>query len=545
MLTTLRTLLRLWFILRIVVRYDALPLLSEKALPYRILVWLAGLRPSTRALRRRYTSSERMRKALEALGPTFIKFGQALSTRVESLPEEVAREMKKLQDEVPPFPFEKVRETIEESLKGRLEDFFPQFDSVPVASASIAQVHHAFTKEGREVAVKVKRPQIDAVVESDIRMLSQLAGLVEMYVPEWRRFRVQKVVDEFAATIRSEMNFQVEAARAQQFRDNFRLDKELRIPEVIWSLSGQRVMTLEWIDGFPIDELRDHPEFASRVDRISRNIVTAFFKQVFRDGYFHADQHPGNIFVTPDGTIVILDFGITGQVSMQTRIWLAVMLQGFLMRDYRKVARVHLDAGYIPMDTDMGEFEEACRQIGEPVFGQPLKEISIGKLLAQLFKVTEQFNMPVQPQLLLLQKTMVTLEGVGREINPELNVWLLAEPLIREWMMDHLGPKGRLLNARETISNSLHATTQLPELLYTGIERLARDRVRMRLHPESLQTLEERMNVGFRQQVAAIFGGALLMSAAMLIASGSSAWWYVPALGLSAGQFLKASRLLK
>ena len=542
MLGHFHTLARLARIVWVLARYDVEPMAS-RFFPFRLLTGLSGLSPETRRNCRGYPAPVRLRKALESLGPAFIKFGQALSTRMDALSDEVGMELKKLQDEVPPFSFDVVQETVEKELGGPLEGFFKGFTPIPVASASIAQVHRATTREGRDVAVKVLRPDVQKIVETDIRMLTTLADLIVAFIPEWKRFRVRRVVDEFATTIRHEMNFQMEGARAQKFQNNFRNDPEMRTPSVIWSHSSRRVLTLEWISGIPIDDLDKHPEANLDSTRISKNIITSFFKQVFRDGFFHADQHPGNMFVMSDGTIAILDFGIIGRVSMEDRIWLAKLLQGFLLRDYHQVAQVHLDAGYVPQGTDMDAFEEACRMIAEPIFGQPVKEISIARLLAQLFKVTEEFDMAVQPQLLLLQKTMLVLEGVGREINPDLNMWVLAEPLIQEWMAKNLGPAGKIRNARQQVKKLGDSAALLPDLLFSGVERLARDRLRVRLHPTSLTGLEHAIATGFRRQTAAITGGTLFMGAALLSLAGFSAWWYLPPMILAAFNLLRTISL--
>ncbi|MBF0157329.1 MAG: 2-polyprenylphenol 6-hydroxylase [Magnetococcales bacterium] len=540
MLTAFRTLVRLAGIVGTLIRYDLEPI-SERFFLFRALAFLAGLHPGIWMMRRRYSGPARVRKALEELGPTFIKFGQALSTRMDALPDDVGQELKKLQDEIPPFPFAVVEATIERELGGPVLRFFREFNPTPVASASIAQVHRAVTREGREVAVKVMRPGIEVTIGKDIRLLYSLADGIERFVPEWKRFRVRQVVDEFARTIRNEMNFPVEGARAQRFRSNFQNDPELHIPAVVWPLTSQRVLTMEWVTGVPIDDLsRLGPQVD--VTRVSRNIITVFFKQVFRDGYFHADQHPGNIMVQPDGTITILDFGIIGRVDMQTRIWLARLLEGFIKRDYQLVAQVHLDAGYVPLDTNLEEFEEACRLIGEPIFGQPLKEISIARLLGQLFKVTERFDMAVQPQLLLLQKTMITLEGVGREINPNLNMWFLAEPLIREWMIDNLGPKGKLRQARKNLRELADFTGAFPELLQTGLKRLAQDQIHLRIHPESLEPLAREIRVGFGQQTTAISGGVFFLGASLLAATGFSAWFYGPLMVIGGWGLLRGMR---
>ncbi|MBF0272117.1 MAG: 2-polyprenylphenol 6-hydroxylase [Magnetococcales bacterium] len=539
--SNVRTIRRLIGILATLARYDAEPL-SSRFLPLRLLTWMVGLIPSIRRQRRELAEGARLRKILEELGPTFIKFGQALSTRMDALPEELGMELKKLQDEVPPFPFETVRKIVEGDLDGPMDRFFARFDPVPVASASMAQVHHAITREGQEVAVKVMRPNIETVVEQDIRMLTTLANLIDSHVPELQRFQARRVVEEFAVTIRNEMNFLVEGGRAQKFRDHFKHDPEMHALAVIWPLTSRRVLTLEWCDGIPIDELSSHPELGLDATKISRNVITSFFKQVFRDGFFHADQHPGNIFVRADGTLTILDFGIIGRVSMRDRVLLAELMRGFLDRNYRKVAEVHMTAGFVPRHTNLDEFEDACRQIGEPIFGQPLKEISIAKLLAQLFKVTEQFDMPVQPQLLLLQKTMFTLEGVGREINPDLNMWLLAEPLIRDWMIENLGPLGKIREARDRVKKINDSAAMVPELLFNGLERLATDRVRIHVHPSSLTRLERRVGVGSHRQAISITGGSLFIGAAIMVSAGLSAWWYGPPFVLAAFYFMRGTR---
>ena len=545
MLGYYRSIRRLLVILKILARYDVQPL-GKLFLLFRLLVWFLGLKPSVRRMRKKMPPEVRLRKAMEELGPTFIKFGQALSTRMEVLPEEFGLEMKKLQDEVPPFPFEEVSAIIQKELNGPVEHFYREFDPTPVASASMAQVHHATTQTGRDVAVKVMRPDVEALVELDIRMLSTLADLVETYLPDWQRFRAKQVVEEFANSIRNEINFQIEAARAQRFRENFKNDPEMQVPAVIWNLSSVRVLTLEWVNGIPIDELTQQGGH-SHLDpvTISHNIFISFFKQVFRDGYFHADQHPGNIFVLANGTITILDFGIIGRVTVQDRMWLAQILRGFLQRDYRLVAQVHVDAGYVPYDTDLEAFEEACHIVAEPIFGQQIKDISIGNLLAQLFKITERFDMPVQPHLLLLQKTMLVLEGVGREINPGLNMWELTEPLIRDWMTEHLGPKGKMRATKQKLERLSHASAFVPEVFFNGMERLAKDEFQLRIHPGSLANIEHSITRGFRSQTYATIGGTLFLGGAVLAYGGFSIWWFFPPMGVAAVSYLMSVRRVK
>ncbi|HIJ85110.1 MAG: ubiquinone biosynthesis protein UbiB [Magnetococcales bacterium] len=539
MLNHYRTIKRLIRIVWILARYR-IDFFYERFLFYRFIVWMVGFKPGTEKMRRELSAPARLRRALEELGPTFIKFGQALSTRMDVLPEDVGLEMKKLQDAVPPFSFDIVTEIVEADLEGPLSRFFIYFNPVPVASASIAQVHHATTLGGRDVAVKVLRPNVAEIVDTDIHLLSTLANQIEAHIPDWRRFRVRRVVEEFAASIRNEINFQVEGSRAHKFRENFQLDTELRVPSVIWELTTTRVLTMEWLDGIPIDELtrQSHPDLDPA--QVSKNLIVSFFKQVFRDGFFHADQHPGNIFVLKDGTVAIFDFGIIGRISVQDRIWLAELLQGFIIRDYRKVAEIHLAAGYVPRNTNIDEFEDACRQIAEPIFGQPLKDISIARLLAQLFKVTERFDMAVQPQLLLLQKTMLTLEGVGREINPELNMWVLAEPLIRDWMMENMGPKGKIRSARERFRTVSTAAFQFPELAMRSVEKVANDKLAIEVYGEALERMERRLSTGMKRMSMAVTGAGLFMGGAIMASSNLPISWFGPPLMLAAGYFFLA-----
>lgn len=534
-----RTIRRLIRIIWILARYR-IEFLSDRFFLYRFAAWMAGFKPEIKKMRRELSAPARLRCALEDLGPTFIKFGQALSTRMDVLPENVGLEMKKLQDEVPPFAFDIVTNIVETDLEGPLSKHFIYFNPIPVASASIAQVHHATTLGGRDVAVKVLRPNVAEVVETDIHLLSTLANQIDIHIPDWKRFCLRQVVEEFASSIRNEMNFQVEGSRAHKFRENFQLDSELYVPTVIWELTTTRVLTMEWIDGIPIDELsrKSHPDLDPT--QVSKNLIIGFFKQVFRDGFFHADQHPGNIFVLKSGTIAIFDFGIIGRISVQERIWLAELLQGFITRDYRKVAEIHVAAGYVPRQTNVDEFEDACRQIAEPIFGQPLKDISIARLLAQLFKVTERFNMAVQPQLLLLQKTMLTLEGVGREINPELNMWVLAEPLIREWMMDNMGPKGKIRATRDRFRVFSTAAVQFPELAMRSVEKLANDKMAIEVYGASLDRLERRLSTGMKRLSMAVTGAGLFMGGAIMASANLPISWFGPPLMLAGLYFFLA-----
>ena len=405
---------------------------------------------------------ERLSAALEELGPTFIKLGQALSVRPDLVGEDIADDLATLQDRLPPFPSDTARRTIEEELAEPVDSLFAQFDDTPVAAASIAQVHFAETHDGDLVAVKVLRPGIEARFRQDIELFLWLARLIERTRPALRRLRPLEVVRTFEASVNIEMDLRLEAAAASELRENTENDSGFRVPRIDWMRTGRKVMTLERIEGIRIDDLAalEAAGFAPR--DILRRSAESFFNQVFRDGFFHADIHPGNMFVTADGTLCPVDFGIMGRLDRKTRNYLADMLIGFLDRDYKRVAEVHFEAGYVPARKSVGAFTQAIRSIGEPILGKPLHEISLARLLAHLFQVTETFEMEAQPQLLLLQKTMLVAEGVGRTLDPTVNMWSLARPLIEEWILFNRGPEARL---RDMVTDTVSTLEQLPQLL--------------------------------------------------------------------------------
>ncbi len=404
----------------------------------------------------------RLSTALEELGPTFIKLGQALSVRPDLVGEEIADDLSALQDRLPPFAGSVARETIEQELAAPVDDLFGQFDDVPVAAASIAQVHFAETHDGEKVAVKVLRPEIETRFRQDIDLFLWLARLLERTRPALRRLRPQEVVRTFEAAVNIELDLRLEAAAASELRENTENDTGFQVPKIDWVLTGRRVMTLERIEGARIDDLAALEEAGFAPRDILRRSAESFFNQVFRDGFFHADIHPGNMFVAKDGTLCPVDFGIMGRLDRKTRNYLADMLIGFLDRDYKRVAEVHFEAGYVPARKSVGAFTQAIRSIGEPILGKPLHEISLAHLLAHLFQVTETFEMEAQPQLLLLQKTMLIAEGVGRTLDPTVNMWALARPLIEEWIILNRGPEARL---RDMVTDTVSTLEQLPQLL--------------------------------------------------------------------------------
>ncbi|TLS67050.1 2-polyprenylphenol 6-hydroxylase [Mariprofundus erugo] len=466
-----------------------------------------------------------IRLALEKLGPTFIKFGQMLSTRVDLLPMDVALELKKLQDDVPPEPFVRVRRVIEESFKRPLtgeDGLFAAFEEVPVAAASIAQVHFAELKDGRRVAVKVRRDHISRTIESDLAILELLAALFDRYFPEYRRLKAPQVIEEFSVTIRGELNLRAEAAHASRFAGNFASVEGVRVPEVLWDYTHTEVLTTERISGIPIDEKARLEAAGHDCLKLCERAATLFFHMVFIDGYFHADMHPGNIFVDEAGEIVLIDFGIVGRLDMKTRRYLADMLLAFLKEDYHRSAEVHLEAGFVPPDTDISAFEDALREIAVPIFNRSLGDISIAELLLSMFAVTERFKMETQPQLLLLQKTMVVIEGVARELADQANIWVLARPLISEWVTRHMGPLGKTEALASELRSQLLGWMQLPARIDRTIARLEAEGGP--LAPETSRTT--------------LIAGLLLMS-------GGSAWLaWLAAAGTAGGLMLVAGMVM-
>ncbi len=461
---SLRHLWRLAWIAFVLARHDAL-------FPLERMGIVPGLTLVARALRKpgQGRPGQRLAAALQRLGPSFIKAGQTLSTRADLMGEEVAADLADLRDRLPPFSGAVARATIAADLGQTVEALFAEFDEVPIAAASIAQVHFAVTPDGRTVAVKVLRPGIEAAFARDLALFRWLADMTERAVPASRRLKPREVVATFAETVRLEMDLRFEAAAASELAENFAGDPGFRVPAVDWQRTGRRVLTTERVIGIPISDRAALVATGHDLDQVLANAAGAFFQQVFRDGFFHGDMHPGNCFVAADGAVVAVDFGIMGRLDLATREFLADMLMGFLDGDYRQVADVHFRAGYVPATQSRDLFMQACRSIGEPIFGRPLADISLAALLGQLFAITEQFHMEAQPQLLLLQKTMLVAEGVGRALNPNVNMWTLARPLIEDWMIEHRGPEARL---RRGLEDAVQTVRRLPALI-DAVEVLA------------------------------------------------------------------------
>ncbi len=486
-----RAVRNIWRLLRIawiLARYDALFLLEmTHAVPG--VTFVARLAPRRRGLGRR---GQRLAQALQRLGPSFIKLGQTLATRSDLMGEAVARDLSELQDRLPPFSGAVARAIVEAELGRPISELFVRFDDEPVAAASIAQVHFAFTTEGDEVAVKVLRPGIEDAFARDLDLFYWVADLAERSLPAWRRLKPVEVVRTIADTVAVEMDLRFEAAAASELRINFSREPEFQVPAVDWQRTARRVLTLERIAGIRIDDRDGLIEAGLEPAAVAGIAARVIFNQVFRDGFFHADLHPGNLFVNSDGAIVAVDFGIMGRLDADTRRYLAEMLLGFLTGDYERVAEVHFEAGYVPACKSKDAFVQACRSIGEPILGRPLGEISIAQLLAQLFQITETFEMETQPQLLLLQKTMLIAEGIGRTLTPDENMWELAQPLIEDWMRENLGPEAR---TREVAGEMLRALRRIPRLIEHADETLRKFAVEgVKLDPETVRDLARRRN---------------------------------------------------
>ena len=428
---------------------------------FRPLRWVLYLTPWYWLRRDLPTYPVRVRLVLEDLGPIFVKFGQILSTRRDLLPDDLAVELAKLQDRVPPFPGDQAQALIEKAWGCPVGEVLDAFDVVPLASASIAQVHTGQLKDGTQVVVKVLRPGIEKTIRQDIDLLYTIARLAERYWPDGRRLRPVEVVQEYEKTIFDELDLQREAANCSQLRRNWLHSEMLYIPEVYWDWTRASVLVMERIYGTPVADVPRLKAQGVSMKVLGERGVEIFFTQVFRDNFFHADMHPGNIFVEPNGRYIAVDFGIVGTLTSDDQRYLAENLLAFFERDYRRVAELHVESGWVPPGTRVDEFESAIRTVCEPIFEKPLAEISFGHFLVRLFQTARRFDMEVQPQLVLLEKTLLNIEGLGRMLYPELDLWTTAKPYMERWMRDQIGFKGL---AKRTRRNLLSIADQIPEL---------------------------------------------------------------------------------
>lgn len=479
----------------------------------------------------------RLRAVLEELGPLFVKFGQLLSTRRDLLPDDIADELTRLQDKVPPFPGAQARQIVERAYGRPVTEMFAEFDETPLASASIAQVHAARLHDGREVVVKVVRPGIRQTIERDIGLMRFLADAAESYLSHSRLLKPSKVVNEFEKTILDELDMLREAANASQLRRNFASSPQLYVPEVHWGLTRPGVLVLERIDGIPIANVVALREAGVDLHLLAANGVELFFTQVFRDHFFHADLHPGNLFVRPgeDGSepvFVVVDFGIMGSLSEFDQRYLAENFHAFLNRDYRRVAELHVESGWVPRETRVDDFEFAIRTVCEPIFDRPVSEISVGQLLLRLFQTARRFNMEILPQLLLLQKTLVNVEGIGRQLDPELDLWRTARPALERWMKDRVGFGSLVRSSKESVPRWINRLPELPGLAFDVLDRLKQGRLEVATHDQMLHEIRREIRNVHRRLSHAVVGAALLMAAGVLYAvapESVSRWGAFPA----------------
>ena len=410
----------------------------------------------------RVPSEPRYAEAFQAIGPAAIKFGQALATRPDLVGAEAAKNLQQLQDRLPPAPYEQIRAAVEQALEGPLDRFFVEFDPEPVGAASIAQVHRAVTREGRQVAVKVLRPGIEEDFGRALDTYEWAAAQVEGMGREAARLRPRLVIAHFRQWTMRELDLRREAASASELREAMVAESGFYVPEIDWSRSARRVMTLEWIEGVKLTNRDALIDAGHDLAELARILVRAFLRQAVVDGFFHADLHQGNLFALPDGRLAAIDFGIMGRIDRRARLWLAEILYGLITGNYRRVAEIHFEAQYVPGHHNVAEFATALRAVGEPIRGLPVKEISIGKMLDGLFTITRDFEMPTQPHLLLLQKTMVMEEGVATWLDPDVNMWETSEPFLREWLRSELGPEAVVA---DRLVRDFRTLAGLPELL--------------------------------------------------------------------------------
>ena len=526
---SLRVITRLLVIQRVMVRHGLDEYVQATHL-YRPLRFLALVQPSTRAERARGGSrGERLRLALEELGPIFIKFGQALSTRRDLLPADIADELAKLQDRVPPFPAREAREAIEKALGKTVGELFGTFDEAPLAAASVAQVHTATLKDGREVVVKVLRPGVGERIQSDLEVMHALAELAERYWEDVRRLRPIEVVDEYEKTITDELDLQREAANATQLRRNFDGSPLLYVPEIYWDYCRKNVLVMERIRGVPINDLARLRELKVNIQKLAEHGVEIFFTQMLAHNFFHADMHPGNIFVDvtdPENPkYAAVDFGIVGTLDPRDQNYIAANFLAFFDRDYRRVAELHVESGWVPADTRVDELESAVRTVCEPIFDKPLKEISFGIVLLRLFETARRFRMEVQPQLVLLQKTLLNIEGLGRDLYPDLDLWKTAQPLLRRWMRERMGPRAVWKSWRRRGPDLIEAVKHLPLAVERLLDSAIVDRQRDLAPGPAIEALRASIKADGAKRDLTLAAAALLLTGGVLLAVGTAPAW--------------------
>jgi ubiquinone biosynthesis protein len=481
--------------------------------PFRFLIYLL---PWNWFLHNRAPRGERIRRALEDLGPIFIKFGQMLSTRRDLLADDIADDLQKLQDAVPPFPGEQAERIIEKAFGQPVRELFAAFATTPLASASVAQVHAATLHDGKDVVVKVLRPDILPVIKRDLELLYIIAELAARYSSQLRRLRPVEVVAEYEKTILDELDLLREAANASQLRRNYAGSNDLYVPEIHWDYTRKNILVMERIYGVPIRNISELRAHNTDMEKLAALGVKIFFTQVFKHNFFHADMHPGNIFVDINDPqqpkYVAVDFGIMGTLNAIDKRYLAENFLAFFRRDYFRVAKLHVESGWVPAGTRVDEFESAIRSVCEPIFEKPLKDISFGQLLLRLFQTARRFNMEVQPQLVLLQKTLLNIEGLGRQLYPELDLWKTAKPFLERWMEEQVGARAMLRGIKDNLPHMVEKLPEVPGLIYQVLKHYA-DGDMQRQQLQAIDKIREEIRRGQQRVVVSISGAALLIGA--------------------------------
>ncbi len=452
---------------------DEIVLAAHLFRPLRFLIWFSPIRWSKRYQKQR---GERIREALEELGPIFVKFGQLLSTRFDILPEDIVKELVRLQDQVPPFPGTIAQKIIESALECPLSQLFQNFDLIPLASASIAQVHSATLSDGRAVIIKVLRPNVHKIIKRDIELLQKLASFFQRYWKTARRFKPKEIVAEFEKTLLDELDLMREAANASQLRRNFLTSPLLYVPAIYWPLTRHNVLVMERVYGICISNIEILKQQDIDLKKLAQHIIEIFFTQVFRDCFFHADMHPGNILVSNEDLkhpkCIAVDFGIMGILSPDDQHYLAENFLAFLKRDYRRVALLHIESGWLPPTTRVDDFEASIRTVCEPIFERSLKEISFGELLFRLFQTAIRYHVNIQPQLILLQKTLFNIEGLSRQLHPEIDLWATAKPFLESWMKNQMGMSAIIRKIKTYGPTWIEKLPDIPNLLHSALTQL-------------------------------------------------------------------------
>ena len=488
---------------------------------FRPLYWLGKVNPFNWFRGNDRSEAVRLRLCIESLGPIFIKFGQMMSTRRDLFGDEIADELEKLLDQVPPFPWHQARDIIEQQLGMPLEQAFSKFDEREIASASIAQVYGAQLPDGRDVVVKIVRPGIEQKIRQDIEVLMLLAKMADRYWNQARRVKPIQVVREFETTIFNELDLIREAANASELRRNFEDSPDLYVPSLHWDYCRSRVMVMERISGIPVSDIKQLQEHDINFEVLSRKGVEIFFTQVFKHNYFHADMHPGNIFVDASNPqnpkYIAVDFGIMGSLSTSDQRYLAENFVAFFNRDYRRVAELHVDSGWVDHGTRIDEFEATIRSVCEPMFQRPLAEISFGQLLLRLFQTARRFNMEIQPQLLLLEKTFLHIEGIGRQLYPQLDLWDTAKPFIERWLSEQLGSAALVRGLKKNLPYIAEHLPDLPQLAFKALDRIANDELRVELRSQQIDDLKHEIRRANRRNIRAVIGGSFVISASIIM----------------------------